>query len=371
MRRFITVSCTALLVATATGTAAATGGYAPPQRVLSCAAGAQVAAVADGSVWGVSQCNQAMSLVHRTAGGVWSTRALPFRGFPRAVADDGMTTFFLFASPNSPADNALSIAKVPHGGAPSAARVLAQYSENTVNAGLVARDGEWWAVWDQVAYAGERQSYSSRLMQARTIQPAFSPRPVDLGSTHDFQPRLALRGHGAVLVAKRGLGADGFGGTSPVLATSGSEGQFTSRDLGVPLSTSSYAHDLVVAGGRTLIALQDGTRTLLAQDDGSLTFTTRLVPTRAASSNVQLAASYGRVFVAHSEYFHASSGADTERAYVAEAGSTGPFTTTEVSAPFGRTNPAVTVDLVDVAAVRAHATVLTALTSGTWSQTQH
>jgi hypothetical protein len=368
MRR--TAVAVALLLVASAAQVAATSGYAPPERVLPCTGAAQVTATADGSVWGLASCDTALRLIHRTPAGTWSSRALPFVGYPRAVADDGRTTFFLFASPYRPGDNALSIAKVPHGGPPSAARELQSLSEDAVNATLVARDGRWWAVWQPLSWAPERTSYATALYQARTMEPAFGTNRVDLGSGHDVRPRLALRGSGAVLTVTRGLGDDGYAGTRPVLAVAGADGRFAVQDLALPLSDRSTVEALVVAGGRTLLALRDGDRTLLAQDAGDLAFTTRTVPTRAAPPAVALAASYGRVFVAHGESFRSSAGAFTARVYVAEAGATGAFTTTEVSAPFGRTDPAVQAYLVDVTASRGHATALTTARGGTWSQTQ-
>lgn len=60
--------------------ASATGGYSPPQRVSPCEAYGDVVAVADTSLWGVVGCVGSMRLVHRSPGGTWSSRPLPYRG---------------------------------------------------------------------------------------------------------------------------------------------------------------------------------------------------------------------------------------------------------------------------------------------------
>lgn len=348
--------------------ARASTGYAPPQRVQTCTwTLATVSAVADGGVWGVTGCDAQLSLVHRTPGGTWSRRPLPYRGIPRAVADDGRTTFLLFASPYAPAANRLSIAKVPHGGAPSPVRVLVAGAAELPEAALVARDGRWWAVWDVV---DPQAPVVSRLYQARTLEPALPPTRVDLGSSFDGWPRLALRGSGAVLTVTRRLGDDGTQGTRALLATAGPDGRFTARPIGIPGLEPVHVWDLAVAGGGTLLALGTADGLHVAVDNGHLVFSARRVPLRAPAREVALAASGGRVFVAHSEAFRSAAGLWTGRAYVAEGGVTGPLTTGEVSAPFGRVDPAVQVELQDVTAARGRATVLTRTYDALWSQTQ-
>ena len=378
VRRFALLALTFVVVAVP-GTASATGGYGAPQRVQACstatsAAVTKTVSTADGSVWGLTSCRLGrLHLLHRSPAGTWSSRALPFSGRPEAVADDGRTTFFLFSPGYQPnGGNRLWIAKVPHGGTPSAATsLLASGSEEAAHASLVASAGTWWAVWDTVGYGDSRQTYGTSLMQARSMVPAFAPRRIDLGSAFDLRPHLALRGAGAVLAATRGGGSDGRAGQAPVFALADANGSWVQRDLGVgPFSTDAVAEDLTVAGSRTLLAIRDGSSLRLAMDDGQLQFTSRNAPTRATPRAVALAASGGRAFLAHSACFTSSAGANTCRAYVAEAGVTGPLLTTEVSAPFGRADPGTQVELDDISASRGRATVVTANEVATWSQTQ-
>lgn len=340
----------------------ATGGYSPPQRVASCEASGDIVAVADTSIWGVLSCGRALQLVHRTPAGSWSSRQLPFTGVVRAVADDGRTTFFLFSPPYQPSGTPLLIAKVPHGGAPSASRVLTQGGEEVPAASLVARDGKWWAVWDTVAYTGDaRSARTVELHHARTIEPAFAPRRIPLGAGQHARPFLALRDEElrAVLALTRSPGPDGYGRQEPVLATAGRDGTFVERELSVTAEGEGVVDDLAVSSGRTAIVLHDGPRTLLAVDDLSMRFTTREVPTRSETRTVSLAMSGGRVFVGHSECFTASTGRFTCRAYVAEGALTGALATTEVSAPLGRQDPGVLARALVVTAARGRATAVT------------
>lgn len=369
MRRRYLLLFAGLLLAPALP-ASALGGYSPPQRLSSCKAAADVVAVGDTSLWGVLSCAGSMRLVHRTPAGRWSSRSLPYRGFPRAVADDGRTTFLLYTPPDDPSGTPLLIAKVPHGGAPSAARVLDSSSEEVQTASLVAREGKWWAVWDHTFYSAERTEAFVTVHQARSIEPAFAPRRVDLGSRAVRNPRLALRGDGAVLGLSRSQQADGYGTPQPVLAVAGRDGTFVERDLGVATPDGGSVQDLVVSGGRSAIVLSAGGRTVLAVDDLALRFTTRQVPTRAEPRRLSLAASGGRLFVGHFECFTSSAGRFTCRSYVAEGGVTGPLTTTEVSAPFGRKDAGVDVDDLIVTAARGRATAVTTVGQGVWAQTQ-
>jgi hypothetical protein len=372
-RLLLPVSLLPLLLVLPALPASAAGGYGPPQRITTCDTYGEVVAVADGGLWGVLGCGGALRVVHRTPAGSWSSRALPHRGHVRAVADDGRTTFFVFSGDYSPSGTALRIAKVPHGGTPSAARTLSESSEETPSATLVARDGRWWAAWDQTSYGGDaRSERTAGLWHARSIEPAFGPRPVFAGGNGRLVPHLGLRGTGAVLGFSAHSGADGYGTPQPGLATAGPDGAFTTRELGIATPDGGRVADLTVSGGRTVVALHHGTRTLLALDDGALRFTSRQVLTRAAPLGVNVAASTGRVFLGYTACFTSAAGHHTCRAYVAEGAATGALATTEVSAPFGRTDPAVQVWWTVVTAARGRATAVTEVGGGrgTWSQTQ-
>jgi hypothetical protein len=347
-------------------------------RIGSCGALSEATATADGTAWVLlgylpGCTSRRMELLHRSpTGSGWTREALPYAGEPVAIADDGAVTFFLFRTGGQlgGGERGLSIAKVPHGGRASAATPLADElgSDQDIRASLAVRDGKWWAVWDVVRYtydANGRTGETSTLWQARSVAPAYAARRVDLGSSHDYFPRLGLRGDGAVLAATR-FESDGTGsGYRPVLASADRTGTFSSVSFGAGSGTSAVAASLVVAGGRTLVATQEATgRIALAMDDGHLRFSTRTVPTRAGPSTVRLAVSGGFAFVGHSECFTARSGQDTCRAYVARAGVTGGFTTTELSAPWGATSPDIAAHLTALTAARGKGIAVLSLAPG-------
>jgi hypothetical protein len=336
-------------------TADGTPRYTPPTRVLPAGLAGPLTATADGSVWGVARLPERgypaagrMVLLHRSPGGTWSRRTLPWSGVPQAVADDGRTTFLLFSSHLcSEMDPCrVQLAGVPHRGQPSPPRTLGM-TEGVGGSSLVARDGRWWAVWTESfavrAPDGPRIGAVSRVVQARTMLPAFGPRPVTPADA--YVAGLALRGSTGLLALTTDRGLE-LWAASPA-------GDFA------PTGSSFDASwgDITVAGLRTFIATEREGRLTLAQDRGDLVFSRRVVPTHGAvQGGVSVAASGGRVYLGYDACTRTSGGAMSCRGYVSEAGLAGPVRTTDVTEPL-RLSADVWGGVTGLTAVRGKATV--------------
>jgi hypothetical protein len=366
VRAFLVAVVGAALVATAATGAASAGGpspYLPAERVLTVGSVPALTANADGSVWGAGHVAGRLVLLHRSPRGAWSRRALPYTGWPLAVADDGATTFLVFTtwSPDGRSTD-LRIARVPHGGAPVPSRLL-DTASSIGPARVIVRDGRWWAAWNSETRMPPEPFFPegywlARLRQARTVAPAFARREIASGPPGPSTPELvslAWRGDRALLATTHESPGSVFLSTADAGGTFRGASDAVLVDVGWPAVT--------VSGGRTFIAfVQDPGRRhalVLAQDHGDLDFRTRrTVPTRAPVESVGVAASGGRVYVAHDECFRAAStGRDTCRGYVAEAGMSGLFRTTDVTAPLAVGNPGVRATVSALTAARGRATV--------------
>ncbi len=355
--------------------------------------GTVLTATADGSVWGAGQTTvrdssrTRLTLLHRSPRGAWSTRPIGIESpvgngvRPLAVADDGRTTFVVYTMYlESDAREELRLVKVPHGGRPSASRVLDTGERKPPftlgafsQASVIARAGRWWAVWttNDAALVSGMEVDCEMVRQARTISPAIAPRPVSR-----LDVRLVVKEDGEVPTCVGGGRHVGMAwrGNTALLASKADERHESPAQLAVRLrqgdETGEFEYPGVIlpnamhpalgaSGARMFVSYVDPSsgRLGLAQDNGNLRFSRRLLPSRARPSGTAVAASGGRVFVAYSAEFVTSPPArQTQRVYLAVAGLTGPFRTRELSAPFGARDRGVRAGLNGLTAARGRAT---------------
>ena len=211
-------------------------------------------------------------LVTRPPGGTWSSRPLvpdaDASGEVRAVADDGTSTFVLWQGFSKSDPAPLMLSRVRHGGPPSQPQVLDTEGRLTYDPSLIARDGRWWAVWQrQTGHEGSANSTYTVVRQARTIEPAFTTRPLVPDSGQDTAPRLAWR-DGSPVVALSRLGR-------VVVGTTDSSGTFVQQaDLG-----EGALQDLVATPDETVLVWLRGDALEVGRARPGEGFQTSQVPT--------------------------------------------------------------------------------------------
>lgn len=297
-----------------------------------------ITADAQGSVWGVGRlgawAGAPMAVLHRPPGGAWTARALPVVGSPMAVADDGRTTFLLYATTTGcgiPCQ--IRILRIPHGGTPSPPRLLDRTDGDFGGATLIARDGQWWAAWagavKRVPRPRTEGDYRYYVHEARTLGTSYATRNLVSGGpeVRAAHPQLAFRGRYQVLLKLdrpqhiefwvAGLPTGTLQRTPSRIASNG-------HYAGVPSAVTT-------SGTRTLVAFSrwSDKRLTVAQDDADLVFRYRTTATRGSAPYPRIAASSGRVFVAYGD---CASLMDC-RGYVATGRLSGGFSITEVTAP--------------------------------------
>jgi len=213
-------------------------------------------------------------------GGHWRQVVSPYQGRALAVADDGTSTWVLYAAPDGTRLGAASRTGVF---TPSS-----RLSATTALAGdLVAAGGRWWAVWT------ERTSSSglASLFQARTLGSVAARQRVTISAVVDARPSLARAASGtAVLVFDR---------TNPTTRRSN---LIIGRNPGAAWEWRSLTTDgasrspsLAMAGQTTHVAWQRGSRVVHA-DNGGGTFRSHTFA--SPGTGPRLAVSAGRVQLA-------------------------------------------------------------------------
>jgi hypothetical protein len=285
-------------------------------------------------VWGAASCNTnsptMISIVTARAGGSWRRISTPWTGYVQAVADDGGTTFVLWTT----SSGRLYIGRRPHNGPASAPTQLA--TTGGIGATLVARDGQWWAVWSTSGCTGHMEGCSTVLWQAKSLGRGVRPERVlakaDQVGTHDVLPGLALRGDEAILVfLRRDNQGDVIHYATADLSGVWTDGPFTP---GIGANTA-FGPVITVAGSRVIVGWVRNQLPVVSMKDGSGAFVTHALPHRAQTGTVRVAASGGRAFVGHYSCF-AYRGGWTCRTYVSTLTADGTVTgTTELSAGTG------------------------------------
>ncbi|HEV8649840.1 MAG TPA: hypothetical protein VG276_10655 [Actinomycetes bacterium] len=208
-------------------------------------------------------------------GGHWRQRVAPYQGRVLAAADDGASTWVLYA-----AADGTRLAAATRAGAFGPSTKL---SATAALAGdLVAAGGRWWAVWTERTSASGLVS----LFQARTLGAAVARQRVTVSATVDGHPSLARAASGtAVLVFDRTNPAtrrsDLIIGRNP-----GSAWQWRS----LTTDGASRSPSLAMAGQTTHVAWQRGTR-IVHTDNGTGTFRTHTFATPGAGPSLAVSAS--------------------------------------------------------------------------------
>src|SRR6266545_2755907 len=126
-------------------------------------------------------------------GGHWRQVVSPYQGRVLGVADDGTSTWVLYAAPDG--------TRLAAAGRAGTFGPSTRLSSNAALAGdLIAAGGRWWAVWtERTSSAGLASLY-----QARTLGSAVSRQRVTISAVVDGHPSLARAASGtAVLVFDR------------------------------------------------------------------------------------------------------------------------------------------------------------------------
>jgi hypothetical protein len=212
------------------------------------------------------------------SGSTWTAVASPYQGRVLAVADDGSTTYLLYA-----AADGTRITSRTHAGTFTAGRFVSSRAGRTGD--VIAEAGRWWAVWAEAVGSG------ASLFQAKTLGTQLLRRRVTFSAVTDGHPSLARTGTGAVI----GFDRAAAGRTDVYL------GRTTTNGTWSLARHTSDGHSgrpaLAVAGATAYLAWQGGPWIVEASGSwGSLhghTFATR-------GTGPKVAVSAGRFFVAFS-----------------------------------------------------------------------
>jgi hypothetical protein len=315
--------------------------------------GALVAADASGAVWGACSLSGGVAVTSRRPGRAWAQTAVLWRGWRAlAVADDGATTFVVLGQDLPYPGTRLAVAKVAHGGRPSAVTELDRTEQFGETASIAARDGRWWAVWtstvrdlDQPGSGGTSIAYRKTL---------GGPGRGAVLSTHDaaIQPSIALTGAGATV--GYALYPRGALRATLQLARAGAGGRFTSAPVAAADGAGVAAPQVVASGGRTFVAWSRDGRPALA--DAASPGARRDLPVRGEVGDLRLAASGGHRFVVTGQSF-TYTGARTTRVYAYDVTAAG-VRVTELTAAAARRDPHLSAHLAGVTAARGTATVV-------------
>ena len=359
------IATTALL--TVASPASAGTGFGPAEA----ACVERVAAVANGTVYGAGQCNGGVSVYVRMPGAGWRSLGLAWpHKRVEAVAADSAATYVLMSCTRwdgdrdceiaDPLGHEYFIAKLPHGGRPSAVRHLGGTEGGNTDGTLVARDGQWWAAFTSTIRDRDMEgSGRSAITWVKTYGGAGRGEiamPPDAGNrTFADSPSLALTTEGVALAVSSRVDRPGETGKLQ-LATAGPDGRFTVTPYAAGDPAAAAAPAVTSSGGRLLIAWSRNGRPALAFGaQGS-----RIdLPYRGtvAWRGISVAASGGVVTVTSAERF-AYAGAETTRVYARSLDARGRLlATTELTAPAGRANPHLEGQVDGSTAAQGRATV--------------
>ncbi len=212
------------------------------------------------------------------AGATWRHAPSTYRGKVLAVADDGATTWVLYAA----ADGTRLGSRDRAGVYLPSSRLS---TKAALSGDLVAAGGRWWAIWAERVGTGRLAS----LYQARTIGTAAPRQRITSAPYVDGRPSLSRVASGtAVLAFER---ANSVSGRSDVRFGRNPGGGWSFSAL--TANGTSRAASLATAGQVTHVAWQQGTRIVHADNPGG-SFRSHLFATPGAAPRV--ATSAGRVF---------------------------------------------------------------------------
>ncbi|HWL35548.1 MAG TPA: hypothetical protein VNQ77_05090 [Frankiaceae bacterium] len=220
----------------------------------------------------------AATYVERRAG-TWHATPAPFRGRVLAVADDGASTYLLYA-----ARDGLRLGRRTHAGTYVAPARLS--TATALSGDVVAAGRTWWAVWS------ERVAGGSSLFQARTIgTTSWRQRITWLSPRDDDRPSLARLADGSMALAyQRRVPSSGRTDVHRARSTGGrwSFAQVTANG-------ASGAPSMAASASRQLLAWTQAGRVMYA-DDTAGAWRSRVLATSGTAPRAT--ASAGRVFVA-------------------------------------------------------------------------
>lgn len=194
--------------------------YDPPRVLTPEGCHAHVVGSRDGVVRGLASCNPDATVLYlELRNGRWTSTMTGWRGYVLAVAEDGGALFALFRSGSD-----VLVARRTHGGREYSQRNLGPH--HAVEAGIVARDGRWHAVWRAYFPPGNEPDH---LWQAGTLYPGTATRPITSAAATDVRPALGLGPRGRLVLAWERWPE---GGTSTAIrVASTADGSWTSRQL--------------------------------------------------------------------------------------------------------------------------------------------
>lgn len=134
-------------------------------------------------------CTAARPYYVERRNGVWSRSVAPFGGVVLSVADDGATTYLLYA-----ALDGLRLATRTHGGTWGVPALLSNVRPRSGD--VVAVGGKWWAVWSESLPDGRAALY-----QSRTMRTDRTKERITFAATVDDKPSLARLSDGYVALA--------------------------------------------------------------------------------------------------------------------------------------------------------------------------
>jgi hypothetical protein len=348
--RLTATALPAVLLAVPLAAPAQAAVYGAPEAVC---ARALVAATASGAVWGACSLAGGVAVTSRRPGQAWAQTAVLWRGWRAlAVADDGATTFVVLGQDLPYPGTRVAVAKVAHGGRPSAVTELDRTEQFGEAASIVARAGQWWAVWtstirdlDVPGSGGVSVAYRKTVGGAGRGTVLF---------THDaaVSPSIALTGAGAVV--GYALHPRSASPATLQLARAGADGRFTSTPFAPAAGAAAASPAVVSSGGRTLVAWSRDGRPALA--DATSAGARQDLPARGPVTDLQLAASGGHAYVVTRQAF-SYTGARTARVYAADVTTAG-VSTTELTAAAARRAPHLVATLSGTTAARGRATVV-------------
>jgi hypothetical protein len=313
----------------------------------------RVAAVADGTVYGAGRCNGGVAVYVRRPGQPWRSSGIlwPHKRVEAVAADQVATYVLMSCTPGEgdhdcdiadPLGHEFFIAKLPHGGRPSAVRHLGGTEGGNTDGTLIARDGQWWAAYTSAIRDRDVEG-SGRAVISWTKTYGGAGRgeialPADAGArTFADVPSLAFTSSG-VAIAFHSL-VDRPGEKERLqLATAGMEGRFTVTPYSPTDPAAAPYSALTSSNGQLVLAWSRDGRPALAIGVHAPRID---LPSRGtiAYRGISVAASGGLVTVTTAETFLYQRG-QTTRVYARILDAAGRLlSTTELTAPAGRANP--------------------------------
>ena len=336
MRRLVTVGAVAAVLVGTPGLAGAVGDFGSPHIVATAKCPPLIAVTNEaGATHGFVGCSDHGHLFYFHGSGTsysWTENRVLAK--PLAVADDGQSTFALGIKAGT--NNVLLLVRRRHSGGTTVTRI-SRHVNATTSAGLVARDGKWWAVWDEAT-----QSSTNALFEAKTMGGSRDRHRLNVGPGMPFntEPTLALRPGGGVALAWHRFSNTDRGDTW-VGMNGGSGWNFRLRQAGVDHPS------ITRVGNRLALIVTDGVKAdgsgkaclrLWASGQWSAQhcFTKGYSATVTGADKPLVAESNGKIFVAWS---HASS-TFSFSGFIAERTKAGTWSEAKIS---GRHNESVAV----------------------------